>query len=149
MAERQGKIYREPSPREVPRIELFFDLTFVAVIHQLADAAVEEPSGDAVARFVLTFWPSWSIWEEARKFSNISGTDDVSLAGVGVSRYQMLMADRPPGMGSRRHGVYHGLFGQCFRYRAAPERRGDGFGPHCRQSGSGILAHHQAHTRSV
>lgn len=56
---------------------------------------VEEPGGDAVARFVLTFWPrsvtyllhivpelivpyrSWSIWDEARKYSNSSGTDDV------------------------------------------------------------------------
>ena len=29
----QGKIYREPAPREVPRFELFFDLLFVAIIH--------------------------------------------------------------------------------------------------------------------
>ncbi|KAK8847689.1 hypothetical protein IAR55_005548 [Kwoniella newhampshirensis] len=72
-----GKIFREPSPREVPRFELFFDLLFVAIIHQLADAAIEEPGGGAVARFVLTFWPSWSIWEEARKYSNSSGTDDL------------------------------------------------------------------------
>ncbi|ODN85091.1 hypothetical protein L202_00918 [Cryptococcus amylolentus CBS 6039] len=72
-----GKIYREPSPRETPRIELFFDLLFVAIAHQLADAAIEKPGGKSVARFVLTFWPSWSIWEEARKFSNQSGTDDL------------------------------------------------------------------------
>ncbi|RSH92466.1 hypothetical protein EHS25_008882 [Saitozyma podzolica] len=78
---RQGKIHREPSPREVPRFELFFDLLFVAIIHQLADAAIEEPSGAAVARFVLTFWPSWSIWEEARKYSNVSGTDDLLHRG--------------------------------------------------------------------
>ncbi|GFZ51669.1 hypothetical protein JCM24511_09437, partial [Saitozyma sp. JCM 24511] len=104
-----GKIYREPSPREVPRFELFFDLLFVAIIHQLgawerdgsasirevvtcrrsslliwnrtADAAIEEPSGAAVARFILTFWPSWSIWEEARKYSNVSGTDDLLHRG--------------------------------------------------------------------
>jgi low temperature requirement protein LtrA len=33
----QGKIHREPSPREVPRFELFFDLLFVAIIHQLGE----------------------------------------------------------------------------------------------------------------
>ncbi|KAL7419951.1 hypothetical protein Q5752_004914, partial [Cryptotrichosporon argae] len=72
-----GKLYREPAPREVPRFELFFDLLFVAIIHQLADAAIEEPGGDAVARFILTFWPSWSIWEEACRYSNVSGSDDL------------------------------------------------------------------------
>ncbi|WVQ80108.1 hypothetical protein IAT38_002209 [Cryptococcus sp. DSM 104549] len=72
-----GRIHREPSPREVPRFELFFDLLFVAIIHQLADAAIEEPGGPSVARFVLTFWPSWSLWEEARKYANQSGTDDL------------------------------------------------------------------------
>ncbi|ODO03664.1 hypothetical protein L198_02515, partial [Cryptococcus wingfieldii CBS 7118] len=54
-----GKLYREPSHHETPRIELFFDLLFVAIVHQLADAAIEEPGGKSVARFVLTFWPSF------------------------------------------------------------------------------------------
>lgn len=72
-----GKIHREPISRETPRFELFFDLLFVAIIHQLADAAIEEPGGRSVARFILTFWPSWSVWEEARKFANQSGTDDL------------------------------------------------------------------------
>lgn len=30
-----GKLYREESSREMPRIELFFDLLYVGVIHQL------------------------------------------------------------------------------------------------------------------
>ncbi|OXG80481.1 hypothetical protein C345_05169 [Cryptococcus neoformans A2-102-5] len=72
-----GKIHREPVSCETPRFELFFDLLFVAIIHQLADAAIEEPGGRSVARFILTFWPSWSVWEEARKFANQSGTDDL------------------------------------------------------------------------
>ncbi|ORX35876.1 bacterial low temperature requirement A protein-domain-containing protein [Kockovaella imperatae] len=72
-----GRIYREASPREVNRFELFFDLLFVAIIHIQAEAAVDEPGGPAVLRFVLTFWPSWSIWEEARKYANVSGTDDL------------------------------------------------------------------------
>ncbi|ORY30203.1 bacterial low temperature requirement A protein-domain-containing protein [Naematelia encephala] len=72
-----GRLYRESTSREISRFELFFDLLFVAIIHQLADAAIEEPGGPAVARFVLTFWPSWSVWDEARKYSNVSGTDDL------------------------------------------------------------------------
>lgn len=72
-----GKLYREADPREVPRVELFFDLLYVGIIHQLAEAAVEEAGGLAVGRFILTFYPSWSIWEEARRYSNVSGLDDM------------------------------------------------------------------------
>lgn len=38
---------------------------------------------------MLVFWPSWSIWEEARKYSNLSGTDD-----VGLDLDKMCQADR-------------------------------------------------------
>ncbi|KLT41203.1 hypothetical protein CC85DRAFT_312927 [Cutaneotrichosporon oleaginosum] len=72
-----GKLFRERGERASPRIELFLDLLYVGVVHQLAEAAVAEPSARGVARFVLTFWPSWSVWEEARRYSNVSGTDDL------------------------------------------------------------------------
>ncbi|WOO82402.1 uncharacterized protein LOC62_04G005891 [Vanrija pseudolonga] len=72
-----GKLYREPGSREISRFELFFDLLFVAIIHQLADAAAVAATGLAVARFILTFYPSWSIWQEATRYSNVSGTDDM------------------------------------------------------------------------
>lgn len=32
-----GKLYREESSREMPRIELFFDLLYVGIIHQLGE----------------------------------------------------------------------------------------------------------------
>ncbi|GMK53530.1 hypothetical protein CspeluHIS016_0101160 [Cutaneotrichosporon spelunceum] len=72
-----GKLYREQEERSSPRIELFLDLLYVGVVHQLAEAAVEAPTAAGIARFVLTFWPSWSVWEEARRYSNVSGTDDL------------------------------------------------------------------------
>lgn len=79
-----GKLYRERGERGSPRIELFLDLLYVGVVHQLAEAAVEDPTWAGVARFVLTFWPSWSVWEEARRYSNVSGMDDVSVCGTGA-----------------------------------------------------------------
>lgn len=42
----QGKIHREPTPRETPRFELFFDLLYVAVIHQLGE--LFRPSSEIV-----------------------------------------------------------------------------------------------------
>lgn len=73
----RGKLYREAEERVPSRFELFLDLIYVSIIHQLADAASEEPTGASVARFVLTFFPSWSIWLDARNFFNVSGQDDV------------------------------------------------------------------------
>ncbi|CAD6920460.1 unnamed protein product [Tilletia controversa] len=72
-----GKLYREEDEREPSRFELFFDLSFVGIIHLLADGAAESATAINVAKFVLTFAPAWSIWLDVRGFINISGTDDV------------------------------------------------------------------------
>lgn len=107
-----GKIHREPVSRETPRFELFFDLLFVAIIHQLADAAIGQsrvikspniccltvhrgawrsfcssiyphllakasPALNLITLLLLSLFSSWSVWEEARKFANQSGTDDL------------------------------------------------------------------------
>ncbi|KAH8913784.1 hypothetical protein BT69DRAFT_1306174, partial [Atractiella rhizophila] len=73
----QGKLYYEPTDRGMSKFELFFDLAFVGVIHQLAEAAAESATGLNVAKFLLVFYPAWSVWSDARNFINISGTDDV------------------------------------------------------------------------
>ncbi|KAE8241871.1 hypothetical protein A4X13_0g7224 [Tilletia indica] len=72
-----GKLYREEEEREPSRFELFFDLSFVGIVHLLAEGAAESATAMNVAKFVLTFSPAWSIWLDVRQFINISGTDDV------------------------------------------------------------------------
>lgn len=57
-----GKVYREASERQSSRFELFFDLLFVGIVHQIAEAAAEEPTGIGFAKYVLTFCPAFSIW---------------------------------------------------------------------------------------
>ncbi|CCA67754.1 hypothetical protein PIIN_01578 [Serendipita indica DSM 11827] len=79
----RGKIYRERKERVPSRFELFFDLVFVAIAHQLSDAAAEHAGGPGLAQFILTFFPTWGLWNETRAFINASGTDDV-LQRVGV-----------------------------------------------------------------
>ncbi|KAF8748588.1 Bacterial low temperature requirement A protein (LtrA) [Rhizoctonia solani] len=56
----------------------FFDLVFVAIAHQLSEAVAENASAAGLAKFVLIFYPTWSLWSEFRNFVNASGTDDVS-----------------------------------------------------------------------
>lgn len=45
-------------------------------MHQLADGSTINPSGYSLAQFVLTFYPSWSIWSDVRDLYNMLGTDD-------------------------------------------------------------------------
>lgn len=75
----QGKLYREEDQRVCSRFELFFDLLFVGLIHQLADGLSEsdEPSLMLILRFVLLFYLSFSVWQDVRHWINQSGTDDV------------------------------------------------------------------------
>ncbi|QRV83039.1 low temperature requirement protein LtrA [Ceratobasidium sp. AG-Ba] len=72
-----GKIHREHTERVPSRLELFFDLVFVAIAHQLSDAVAENASAAGLAKFILIFYPTWSLWNEFRNFVNASGTDDV------------------------------------------------------------------------
>lgn len=73
-----GYLYRESGERLPSRFELFFDLMFVVIAHVLADGAVEQASGFNILKFVLEYFPSWSVWMDLRTFLNICGTDDVT-----------------------------------------------------------------------
>lgn len=73
----QDRLYREVDDREPSQFELFFDLVMVGIIHKLADGAAEAATGLNVAKFVLVFFPAWSIWTDVRGYINVSGTDDV------------------------------------------------------------------------
>lgn len=73
----QDKLYREVDDREPSQFELFFDLVMVGIIHKLADGAAEAATGLNIAKFVLVFYPAWSIWTDVRSYINVSGTDDV------------------------------------------------------------------------
>ncbi|GAA5908283.1 hypothetical protein JCM6882_006791 [Rhodosporidiobolus microsporus] len=73
-----GVLAREHAERGPARFELFFDLVFVGIIHQLAERAAEESSsGWAVMKFIICFRLAWGVWQDVRHFINVSGTDDV------------------------------------------------------------------------
>ncbi|PWN25667.1 hypothetical protein BDZ90DRAFT_223281 [Jaminaea rosea] len=74
-----GRIYREKFERESSRFELFFDLCFVGIIHQLADGLGEAESGRALQllKFALIYYPAYSVALDVRSYINTSGLDDV------------------------------------------------------------------------
>lgn len=67
---------REAAERQSSKFELFFDLLFVGIIHQVSDAAAEQPNGIGLAKYILTFCPAYSIWTDVRDTVNQFGTDD-------------------------------------------------------------------------
>ncbi|KAJ9474204.1 hypothetical protein PHBOTO_004273 [Pseudozyma hubeiensis] len=71
------KLYREKDERKPSQFELVFDLIFVAVVNKLGHATAESSSAINALKFVLSFWPCFSIWTDVRLFLNTSGTDDM------------------------------------------------------------------------
>ncbi|KAJ7216594.1 hypothetical protein GGX14DRAFT_696352 [Mycena pura] len=73
-----GRLYREAHDLQSSRFELFFDLLFVGMVHQIAEAAAEQPTGTGFAKYVLTFAPAFSIWSDVRDMANQYANDDVT-----------------------------------------------------------------------
>ncbi|KAF8208298.1 hypothetical protein K438DRAFT_2013078 [Mycena galopus ATCC 62051] len=71
-----GKIYREAGERQSSRFELFFDLLFVGMVHQISEAAADQPTGVGLAKYVLTFIPAFSVWADVRDIANQYANDD-------------------------------------------------------------------------
>lgn len=46
------------------------------MVHQIAEAAAEQPTGIGFARYVLTFAPAFSIWGDVRDTANQFANDD-------------------------------------------------------------------------
>ncbi|SNX85717.1 uncharacterized protein MEPE_04426 [Melanopsichium pennsylvanicum] len=72
-----NKLYREKDERKPSQFELVFDLIFVAVVNGLGHATAESSSAINALKFLLSFWPCFSIWTDVRLFLNTSGTDDM------------------------------------------------------------------------
>ena len=64
--------------RQASKFELFFDLLFVGIVHQISDAAAEDPTGDGLVKYFLTFCPAISVSSDVREIVNEFGTDDAS-----------------------------------------------------------------------
>lgn len=76
-------LFREKDEHLPTRMELFFDLMFAGIAHLLAESALEDVPRYTVLKFVLVYYPSFSVWNEVRMFLNMSGTDD-ALERLGV-----------------------------------------------------------------
>ncbi|KAJ7846352.1 hypothetical protein B0H14DRAFT_2772436 [Mycena olivaceomarginata] len=73
-----GKIYREAGEQQSSRFELFFDLLFVGMVHQISEAAADQPTGIGFAKYVLTFIPAFIVWADLRDIVNQYANDDVT-----------------------------------------------------------------------
>lgn len=116
----EGSVYREKDERIPSRFELFFDLLFVGIAHTLAETATSEATGFNILKFILEYFPTWSIWMDVRTFLNVSGTDDVKER-IGLLAYMILLngfsanaaslqiknAASPQDLGIPKHGYHH------------------------------------------
>ncbi|KAJ7757018.1 hypothetical protein B0H16DRAFT_1721483 [Mycena metata] len=58
---------QEAGEQQSSRFELFFDLLFVGMVHQISEAAADQPTGLGFAKYILTFVPVFSIWGDSQR----------------------------------------------------------------------------------
>ncbi|MBY6368400.1 low temperature requirement protein A [Rhodococcoides corynebacterioides] len=68
---------RTEDDRAATRLELFFDLAYVLVVHQLALALTADVTGRGVATFVGLFAVTWWSWVTSTLYANRFDTNDV------------------------------------------------------------------------
>jgi hypothetical protein len=128
------------------RLELFFDLAYVLVVLELANAFYADLSWRGFAVFVALYVALWFFWVGFTLYANRFDTDDVvfRLAKLAATAYDRGLA--PPAR-RRRRGEFSTPFALCFLAgapdppAAAPARRGGT----CRRPGrrSGVSGLHR------
>lgn len=73
-----GKLHRTRGERGSATFELFFDLLYVGIVSNLAEAAIEEATGASLGKYVLLFMGAWQIWSDMREFMDYYYNNDVS-----------------------------------------------------------------------
>jgi hypothetical protein len=73
----KGLIWRASDKEEVASFELFVDLLYVGIIAINGDRAAEDPTGQALLQFCITFILSWKLWSELTLVVSWFETDDI------------------------------------------------------------------------
>ena len=73
---RGNVLVRAADERSSHRLELFFDLVFVALVVVLAKEAVHQHDAIALVRYILTYTAAWMIWNYMREIFDAFFVDD-------------------------------------------------------------------------
>lgn len=75
---KDGVLFRTKGERTSGKTELFLDLLYVAIIANVAGQATEEASWAALLRYLLFFFPYWTVWADVKDFTNYYYSEDLS-----------------------------------------------------------------------
>lgn len=73
----RGLLWRASQTTTVASFELFVDLIYVGIIAINGDSASEDPTGEVLHRFIITFIMSWRIWSDLSILMGWVETDDL------------------------------------------------------------------------
>ncbi|KUJ08616.1 uncharacterized protein LY89DRAFT_691040 [Mollisia scopiformis] len=73
----KGLLWRASGSTEVASFELFVDLLYVGILAINGDHASEDPTGNELLRFSITFIMSWKIWSDLALIISWFETDDI------------------------------------------------------------------------
>lgn len=60
----KGLLWRAQETAEVASYELFIDLFYVGILAITGDGAAEDPTGESLLKFVVTFIMAWKFWND-------------------------------------------------------------------------------------
>lgn len=80
----KGLLWRAQEAQVVASYELFIDLFYVAIIATSGDTAAENPTGQALLRFAITFILAWKFWSDISQGLSWFDQDDM------VRRFEVL-----------------------------------------------------------
>ncbi|KAE8449698.1 hypothetical protein EG329_007473 [Mollisiaceae sp. DMI_Dod_QoI] len=73
----KGLLWRASGSAEVASFELFVDLLYVGILAINGDHASDDPTGEELLRFSITFIMSWKIWSDLALIISWFETDDI------------------------------------------------------------------------
>lgn len=80
----KGLLWRAQEAQEVASYELFIDLFYVAIIATSGDTAAQDPTGQALVRFAITFILAWKFWSDISQGISWFDEDDM------IRRFEVL-----------------------------------------------------------
>ncbi|KAF2672246.1 hypothetical protein BT63DRAFT_369506 [Microthyrium microscopicum] len=101
----KGFLWRASDATEIASYELFVDLLYVGILAITGDSASENPTGESLLRFAITFTMAWKVWGDLSQAISWISMDDI-IRRLSVMFFMVLLLGMTVNMGGFYEGTY-------------------------------------------
>jgi low temperature requirement protein LtrA len=106
----KGFLWRASEAAEVQSYELFIDLLYVGILAIAGDGAAEDPNGEGLLRFTITFVLAWKLWSDVSQALSWILMDDI-IRRLSVLFYMTILLGLATNMSDSFDETYRPLIG--------------------------------------